>query len=147
MRAALSALILAIALGSPGHADTRVPASQAEIALSFAPVVRRAAPAVVNIYARRVVADRLSPFADDPFFGPLFREFGPAQPRLQNSLGSGVILSGDGLVVSNFHVVGGARDVRVVLNDRREFEADILMSDEESDLVVLRLRGADDLPA
>jgi Do/DeqQ family serine protease len=147
MRAALAALILAIALCGPGYADSRVPASQAEIELSFAPVVRRAAPAVVNIYARRIVADRLSPFADDPFFGPLFQQFGPAQPRLQNSLGSGVILSEDGLVVSNFHVVGGARDIRVVLNDRREFEADILLSDEESDLVVLRLRDAGGLPA
>ncbi len=147
MRAGLSALIMVVALMSPGHAETRVPADQAEISLSFAPVVRRAAPAVVNIYARRVVADRLSPFADDPFFGPLFREFGPAQPRLQNSLGSGVILSEDGLVVSNFHVVGDARDIRVVLNDRREFEADILISDEETDLAVLRLRGAEELPA
>ena len=151
MRAVLPALILAVALWAPAlaqsQAQDRVPASQADIGLSFAPVVRLAAPAVVNIYARRVVESRASPFADDPFFGPLFREFGQSQPRMQNSLGSGVILSPDGLVVSNFHVVGEARDIRVVLNDRREFAADIVLGDEESDIAVLRLRGAEGLPA
>jgi Do/DeqQ family serine protease len=143
----IAALLVAVALAGPVAAETRVPTSQGEIALSFAPVVRRAAPAVVNIYATRMVARRATPFADDPFFGPLFRDFGPAQPRMQNSLGSGVILSADGLVVSNYHVVGEAQDIRVVLNDRREFAADILLADEESDLAVLRLRGAEDLPA
>ncbi len=147
MRAVFPAVILAFALTGLGHAETRVPQNQAEIGLSFAPVVRRAAPAVVNIYARRVVAAQRSPFAEDPFFGPLFRGFGGAEPRLQNSLGSGVILSEDGLVVSNYHVVGEARDIRVVLNDRREYAADILLSDEDSDLAVLQLRDARDLPA
>ncbi len=146
MRSVLTFLFIGIALSGLGHAETRVPHSPAEISLSFAPVVERAAPAVVNIYARRVVAARRSPFQDDPFFGPLFRDFGQAQPRLQNSLGSGVILSSDGVVVSNYHVVGEARDIRVVLNDRREFAADILLSDEESDLAILRLRDAEGLP-
>ncbi len=147
MRLFLMAALAAVALSGPGYAETRVPQSQAEIGLSFAPVVRAAAPAVVNIYATRVVAQARSPFADDPFFGPLFRDFGPAQPRAQNSLGSGVILSTDGLIVSNYHVVGEAQDIKVVLSDRREFAADILIADEESDLAVLRLRGASDLPA
>jgi len=148
VRTALAAAFVSIALlQGPGHAETRVPETEAEIALSFAPVVRDAAPAVVNIYARRVVAAARSPFADDPFFGPLFRDFGTTQPRLQNSLGSGVILSPDGLVVSNYHVVGEAADIRVVLADRREYEADILLADEESDLAMLRLRGAEGLPA
>ncbi|SIO52769.1 Do/DeqQ family serine protease [Rhodovulum sp. ES.010] len=127
--------------------ERRLPASRAEISLSFAPVVRETAPAVVNIYARRVVADRVSPFSNDPFFSDLFRNFGRAQPRVQNSLGSGVIVSRDGLVVSNYHVVGQATDIRVVLADRREFDAEVLLSDEESDLAILRLRGAEDLPA
>jgi Do/DeqQ family serine protease len=147
MRAVTFALILALALPGTGHAETRVPGSPAEIGLSFAPVVRVAAPAVVNIYARRVVADRANPFLDDPFFGPLFRDFGLSQPRLQNSLGSGVILSPEGLVVSNHHVVGGAQEIRVVLADRREFEAEVVLSDEETDLAVLRLIDAPrDLP-
>ncbi|TCP40467.1 trypsin-like peptidase domain-containing protein [Rhodovulum marinum] len=127
--------------------DRRLPTSQAEISLSFAPVVRETAPAVVNIYARRVVQGRAGPFADDPFFSDLFRNFGRVQPRVQNSLGSGVIVSGDGLVVSNFHVVGQATEIRVVLADRREFDAQVLLGDEESDLAVLRLDGARDLPA
>ncbi len=125
-----------------------MPESQGEIALSFAPVVREASPAVVNIYARRMVQGRRnSPFDNDPFFGPLFRDLAPTQPQIQNSLGSGVILSPDGLVVSNYHVVGEASEIRVVLNDRREYEADILLGDEETDLAVLRLRGARDLPS
>ena len=104
-------------------ATPRVPNSTAEISLSFAPVVKEAAPAVVNIYARRVVQTRRSPFEGDPFFGGLFRDFSAPRPRVQNSLGSGVIVSPDGFVVSNYHVVGQADDIRVVLNDRREYQA------------------------
>ena len=82
-------LALALALLSgPALSETRVPESRAEISLSFAPLVREAAPAVVNIYARRVVETRRSPFAEDPFFGEFFREFGQRQPRVQNSPGS-----------------------------------------------------------
>lgn len=124
-----------------------VPSSTEEIALSFAPVVRAAAPAVVNIYARRVIADRRNPFAGDPFFGDLFRGFGPAIPRVQNALGSGVILTDDGIVVSNYHVVGNATDIRVVLSDRREYAAEVILTDEESDLAILKLDGAEALPA
>jgi Do/DeqQ family serine protease len=128
-------------------AETRVPDSAVEMTLSFAPVVNEAAPAVVNIYARRVVPERVSPFAGDPFFGEFFRDFGQVVPRVQNALGSGVILDADGIVVSNYHVVGEATDIRVVLNDRREFGAEVVLADEPSDLAVLRLEGAADLPA
>ncbi|WP_146591771.1 trypsin-like peptidase domain-containing protein [Puniceibacterium confluentis] len=123
----------------------RVPTSQAEISLTFAPLVKSAAPAVVNIYASRVVETR-SPFQDDPVFGNFFRDFGAGRPRVQNSLGSGVILSDDGYVVSNYHVVGQATDIRVVLNDRREYSARVLLGDEESDLAILRLEGAENMP-
>ncbi|MCH2096055.1 MAG: trypsin-like peptidase domain-containing protein [Rhodobacteraceae bacterium] len=126
------------------QAETRVPESQAEISLSFAPLVKTAAPAVVNIYARRVVQTQ-SPFAGDPFFHDFFRQF-RGQPRVQNSLGSGVILSEDGIVVSNYHVVGMATDIRVVLSDRREYQARVLLGDEESDLAILQLDGAFDMP-
>ncbi|MCC1482504.1 trypsin-like peptidase domain-containing protein [Roseibaca sp. Y0-43] len=139
-------LALVISLCPPVLAQT-VPQSMAQVQLSYAPVVKQAAPAVVNIYAQRVVAERRSPFADDPFFGDLFRNFGQVTPRVQNSLGSGVIVSPDGLVVSNYHVVGEATEIRVVLNDRREFAADVVLTDEDSDLAVLQLQGARDLPA
>ncbi len=138
-------LALCLLVAAPIRAET-VPQSLAQVQLSFAPVVREAVPAVVNIYAQRVVAQRASPFIDDPFFGDLFRNFGQPTPRMQNSLGSGVILSEDGIVVSNFHVVGNATEIRVVLSDRREFDADIILTDEESDLAVLKLRDARDLP-
>ncbi|MCO8145817.1 Do family serine endopeptidase [Rhodovulum tesquicola] len=140
-------LCLALAAQPLAAEDRRPPASAAEISLSFAPVVRQTAPAVVNIYARRVVADRVTPFAGDPFFSQLFRDFGRVQPRVQNALGSGVIVSADGLVVSNYHVVGQATEIRVVLTDRREYDAEVLLSDEDSDLAILRLQGARDLPA
>lgn len=123
-----------------------VPASRAEIGLTFAPLVREAAPAVVNIYAKQVVAGQDSPFAGDPFFGQFFEGFGTPTERVQNSLGSGVILGANGLVMSNFHVVGEATDIRVVLTDRREFAARVILADEESDLALLQLDGAKDLP-
>ena len=140
----LIALVL-FCLAAPLAAQERVPQSPAEVTLTFAPLVREAAPAVVNIYASRVV-QQSSPFADDPIFGQFFREFAPSRPRVQNSLGSGVILSEDGIVVSNYHVVGGADDIRVVLNDRREFAARVLLGDEEADLAILRLDAARDMP-
>ena len=136
-----------IPLPLPLIAQTRVPTSQAEIQMGFAPLVRQAAPAVVNIYAKRVVAVRDSPFAGDPFFEGLFRDFGTVRPQVQNSLGSGVILSADGIVVSNYHVVGEATDIRVVMADRREYRATVILGDEESDLALLQLEGATDLPA
>lgn len=142
----LLAALLVLSLAAPIHAETRVPQSRAEIGLGFAPLVKKAAPAVVNIYARRVVEARQSPFMDDPFFGDFFRQFGDTRPRVQNSLGSGVILSQDGIVVSNFHVVGMATDIRVVLSDRREYSAHVVLGDEESDLAILQLDNASDLP-
>ncbi|WP_417743362.1 trypsin-like peptidase domain-containing protein [Salipiger sp.] len=141
--AALAALALSLT-ASIALAETRVPESQAEISLSFVPLVKQATPAVVNIYASRTVETR-SPFAGDPLFGNLFRDFG-GRPRVQNSLGSGVILSDDGVVVSNYHVVGQATDIRVVLNTGEEYAATVLLGDEESDLAILKLEGASDMP-
>ncbi|SHG84596.1 trypsin-like peptidase domain-containing protein [Marivita hallyeonensis] len=138
-------ILASIALPATVRAEDipRVPTSQSEINLSFAPLVKEAAPAVVNIYARRIVQSRRSPFAGDPFFGNFFRDFGTTRPRVQNSLGSGVIVSSDGFVVSNYHVVGQADEIRVVLNDRREFEARVLIGDEESDLAILKIDALD----
>lgn len=128
-------------------AQTRVPESRAEISLSFAPLVRDTAPAVVNIYARIIHESRArTPFMNDPFFQRFFEGFAQPQPRVQNSLGSGVILSAGGIVVSNYHVVGQATDIRVVLNDRREYDARVLLGDADSDLAILQLEGVSDLP-
>ena len=145
----LRALFIAVSLILPtlAWAETRVPQSQAEIALGFAPVVKKSAPAVVNIYAKIVRQGQArSPFAGDPFFDEFFRGLTQPRPRVQNSLGSGVILSADGLVVSNYHVVGMATGIRVVTNERREYRAEVILADKDSDLALLRLEGAEDLP-
>ncbi|MGR1579870.1 trypsin-like peptidase domain-containing protein [Thalassobius sp. S69A] len=142
----LRILSVLLILATPVWSDTRVPQSQMEIQLGFAPLVKQAAPAVVNIYAKRIVAERSSPFQNDPFFRQFFGNLGQPRQRVQNSLGSGVILSGDGIVVTNYHVVGEATEIRVVLTDRREFDAQVMLSDQESDLAVLQLEGAEDMP-
>ena len=116
--------------------------------LSFASLVKSAAPAVVNIYTRRVIrARRFSPLFNDPFFRRFFGEgFAPGggKRRVQNSLGSGVIVSADGLVITNHHVVDKADEITVVLTDRREFEAEVVTRDEGTDLAVLRIKAKDE---
>src|SRR5262252_4072221 len=117
----------------------QVPASASQLELSFAPIVKRVAPAVVNVYAARIVANN-NPFLADPFF----RQFFGAVPReqVERALGSGVILDSAGLIVTNYHVIEGASQVKVALADKREFEADIVLKDQRSDLAVLRLKSA-----
>ena len=138
---------LSVALGFGGAsalAKKTVPDSPVQIQLSFAPVVRQVAPAVVNIYAEKVVKRRTDPFMEDPFFRRFFGDgfFGGgdrSEPRKEQSLGSGVIVSPDGMIVTNHHVVGGADEIRVVLSDRRELEAKVILSDQELDLAVLQV--------
>ncbi len=122
-----------------------VPHSMEQVKLSFAPVVERAAPAVVNIYSRRVVQQR-SPFADDPFFRRFFGgDFGAPRERVQNSLGSGVMVSPDGVIVTNNHVIEGMNEIKVVLSDRREYEAELVLADPQTDLAVLRIEAEEAL--
>lgn len=134
-----------LALMATPLAAQQVPQSAAEMRISFVPVVKKATPAVANIYTRTIVQSSRTPLQSDPFFERFFRSPDAGRPRVQNSLGSGVILSADGIVVTNYHVVGMATDIRVVLADRREFTAQVLLSDAESDLAVLRIDGANDL--
>jgi Do/DeqQ family serine protease len=122
--------------------ERRVPTSPAEVKLSYAPVVQKAAPAVVNVYAARVVENR-NPFYDDPFFRRFFGgEGGLQRERKQSSLGSGVIVDPGGLVVTNNHVIEGADEVKVALADKREFEAEIVLKDARTDLAVLRIKDS-----
>jgi Do/DeqQ family serine protease len=129
-----------------GASPRAVPESMSEVKLSFAPVVERAAPAVVNIFTKRVVQQR-SPFAGDPFFE---RFFGGSRSmpreRVQNSLGSGVIVSPDGVIVTNNHVIEGMTEITVVLNDRREYIAEVVLTDPQTDLAVLRIEAGEALP-
>ncbi|HEY6670522.1 MAG TPA: DegQ family serine endoprotease, partial [Methyloceanibacter sp.] len=142
-RAALAAILALLALCVPAAAQQRaVPEGAVAMKQSFAPVVKRAAPAVVNVYVRHRVEQMVSPFFDDPFFGRLFGErFGIPRERIQNSLGSGVLVSPEGVVVTNNHVIQGSGDteITVALTDGREFPAKVILKDEQTDLAVLRL--------
>ncbi len=109
------------------------PENAAQLNATFAPVVKRVAPAVVNVYAKTIVRN---PYAGDPFYEEFF---GPQQDRTQNSLGSGVIVQADGLIVTNNHVIDGADELIVVLADRREFEAKVQLADPRTDIALLRI--------
>ena len=137
----IAAVFSLCAVGMADAQDRRVPSSPAELQLSFAPVVKRVTPAVVNVYAARVIENR-NPFMNDP----LFRRFFGTMPREQvmRSLGSGVIVDPSGLVVTNYHVIEGASEVKVALSDKREFDAEIVLKDEHSDLTILRLKDANE---
>jgi serine protease Do len=137
MKWAFAALLVLIL---PALAQAEVPRSREAIRLSFAPVVREVAPAVVNIQTARDVGAR-DPFRNDPFFQFFFGPNGPGAPRqrVENALGSGVILDPAGLVVTNHHVIEGADEITVILADRRSFPARIVLRDERSDLAILRI--------
>jgi Do/DeqQ family serine protease len=134
--------LLVLLAAMPAFAqDRRVPTSAAELRLSYAPIVQRVQPAVVNVYAAKVVRDR-NPLLDDPIFRRFFGVPGQQPEQMQRSLGSGVMVDPSGLVVTNVHVIEGADEVKVSLSDKREFEAEIVLKDSRSDLAVLRLKGA-----
>ena len=137
----LFASLLAALLLSPVAAqERRVPTSLNEVRLSFAPVVQRAAPTVVNVYAAKTVAVQ-NPLFEDPIFRRFFGAPGGGGEQVQRSLGSGVLVDPSGLVVTNNHVIEGADQVKVSLSDKREFEAEIVLKDSRSDLAVLRLKS------
>jgi Do/DeqQ family serine protease len=138
--AALAAVPLMLAVPAMAQ-DRAVPPSAGALRMSYAPIVKQAAPAVVTVMAARMVQNR-NPLFDDPFFrrffGPNFG--GPGGEQTQRSLGSGVIIDHAGLVVTNNHVIEGASEVKIALSDKREFEVDIVLKDARTDLAVLRVR-------
>ena len=139
-RAGSAVALLLVLFGPSFAAEKQVPAGADQVQLSFAPVVKRVAPAVVNVYASRTIAPQASPFFSDPFFRQFFSGGSPNGGRVQRSLGSGVVIDAGGLVVTNFHVIEQADEVKVAMTDKREFAADIVLKDERSDLAVLRVR-------
>jgi Do/DeqQ family serine protease len=122
--------------------DRVAPESRAQVQLSFAPIAKRAAPSVVNVYGTHV-DKRSNRSAMDEFLRRFFGDNGAGAPqeRAQRSLGSGVIVDDAGLIVTNNHVIENMNEVKVALNDRREFEAQIVLRDPRTDLAVLRIKG------
>lgn len=151
IRSAVLALVaVATAICTPAAAQTRVvPETKAQVQLSFAPVVKRVAPAVVNVYASRTVRQQgLSPMFDDPLFRRFFGDgpLGMPKERMESSLGSGVIIDRSGFIVTNHHVIKDATEVKIALADKREFEADIVLKDDRTDLAILRIKERGDYP-
>lgn len=129
--------------------DRIVPGSNIDVIQSFSPIVKRVAPAVVNVYVRRKVRQsQRSPFFNDPFFRRFFGDdFGIPRERVQSSLGSGVIVRSDGVIVTNFHVIKGGTEgeIKVALADKREFSARVLLEDEQTDLAILKIEESQSL--
>ena len=153
----LIAPLLTLAACSPGRSDAQipprgpnaglvqpnriVPGDVQTMKMSFSPVVKRSAPAVVNISSKRVVRTQA-----DPFFS-FFSGMSPQREQVQGSLGSGAIVRADGIVVTNNHVIEGGQEITVALSDRREFTAKVLLADPRSDLAVLKIdTGGEALP-
>jgi len=131
------------AAAAPPETPRRVPTSNTELMLSYAPLVKASVPAVVNVYTARVNRTRRDPFWDLFFGGGRMTP----QPRVEQSLGSGVIVDGTGLIVTNNHVVEGADEIKVALADRREFSAKLMFTDKQLDLALLKVEtGGTALP-
>ena len=148
---ALTALLLGLvlfAVSASAEPPRQTPQTQSDVLLSFAPVVKKAQPAVVNVYASRTDKRPRNPLFDDPIFRHFFGEGGNSRPGgpTARSLGSGVLVDASGLVVTNYHVIEGMTDVKIALADRREFDAGIVLRDQRTDLVVLRLKGGENFP-
>jgi Do/DeqQ family serine protease len=149
----LVAAFVAALFVSPARAQLfqrQTPETRQQITLSFAPVAARTSPAVVNVFALKVAAQPSGhPFFEDPFFKRFFgdRGFGVPREKVQRSLGSGVIVDPRGFVVTNHHVIEGADEVRVVLADKRELAAEIVLRDPRTDMAVLRISDGAAFPA
>lgn len=128
--------------------EKEVPRTREEMVLSFAPVIKKVAPAVVNIYATSHARGSYpkSPFMQDPFFRQFFDYLYPDITSEQSSLGSGVIVSPEGLILTNYHVIDGADVIRVVMSDKREYDAKLVILDKKTDLALLKIQDGSEFP-
>ena len=126
----------------------QAPRTRDERILSYGSVVKKVAPAVVNIYAfhQVKVESPVSPFMEDPFFKQFFKHLHRNADEIQDSLGSGVIMSKDGLVLTNYHVIENAEVIRVVLADKRKYVAKIIATDKRTDLALLKIKDHENFP-
>lgn len=145
----LSLVLCLMAIPANGVAQKHTPQSSQQITLSFAPLVKKAKPAVVNIYTKKKVKVRsLSLFGNDAIFQHFFGNNNPfgsmTKQRVENSLGSGVIIDPKGLIITNYHVIKGSEEITVILSDNREFAATIRLVDERTDLAILAIENTTD---
>src|SRR5580692_8766926 len=132
-------------------AQNALPVSLGNFANGFSAVIKPALPAVVNIRTSKIVkpqANQMSPFFNDPMFRQFFGDqFGQGQGKphaeREQALGSGVIITPDGTILTNNHVIDGATDIKVQLSDKREFLAKLVGADPKSDVAVLKIEGKD----
>jgi serine peptidase DegS len=128
-----------------GHEETAATVATAPV--SYADAVAQAAPSVVNIYANKLVTEQPRQLYSDPVLQRIFSvPTGPVRTRRQQNLGSGVIVSDDGYVLTNNHVIANADDIQLLLYDGRVASAKVVGSDDETDLAVLKV-DAGNLPA
>lgn len=141
-----SCVLVGLVLAGPAAAQE--PRRDSAIPLSFAPLVEHANSAVVNIYTRKFVRhQRTSSFFEEPILRRLFGENLPRvgdHKRVETSLGSGVIVAREGVIVTNSHVVAGAEDIVVILSDRRRYAARLVLADPQTDLAVLAIDPQDE---
>ena len=136
-----SAVYDAVSQGLPDSLSGKSAFQQGAAVASYADAVSRASPAVVNIYTSKLAELDRNRYLNDPFFRELFNSSGlPQQRRMQSALGSGVIVSDDGYVLTNYHVINGAIEIVVALQDGRDAKAELIGTNLESDLAVLRIR-------
>jgi len=143
VKLAMPGLVALVFMAQAAMAQQRVVPTPDQLRLSYAPVVQRVASSVVNVYAAKAVQQARNPLFEDP----LFRRFfggppgAPGAPggQMARSLGSGVIVESNGLVMTNNHVIEGADQIKISLADKREFEAEVVLKDARSDLAVLRM--------
>ena len=133
--------------GTGNPPNSSAPGSSATLPVaSYADVVSRVAPAVVTIHSTmRVRQPQQYPFMNDPFFQQFFGNRGPQQPpieRRREALGSGVIVTQDGYILTNHHVIDGADQIKIDLNDNRTLDAKVIGSDAPSDLAVLKINAS-----
>ncbi len=113
---------------------------------SYRDAARAALPSVVHIYTTQAIKQQRHPLFDDPIFRHFFGDRPEGQPQRNSGLGSGVIVSPNGYILTNYHVIEGADDIQVSLNDTKTYKARIVGSDPESDLAILQIK-AEKLPA
>jgi Do/DeqQ family serine protease len=145
LKSAVLAVLLVLPANLQAEEAKTVPESQMQVQLSYAPLVRQTSLAVVNVYAEKLV-QRQNPFAGDPFLEEFFGQQMPNRTEKQSSLGSGVIIDGTGLVITNNHVINNADDIRIALSDGHEYASKVILKDDRLDLAILRIEGGGNFP-